>query len=70
MKIINYIKKKEIILTNEEKESYENQKVCYMCEKEFCTDTNDENTFKLYHKVRDIAIIQENLEELPIIFVI
>ena len=53
MKIINYIKKKEIILTNEEKESYENQKVCYMCEKEFCTDTNDENTFKLYHKVRD-----------------
>ena len=53
MKIINYRKKKEIILTNEEEESYENQKVCYICEKEFSTDTNDENTFKLYHKVRD-----------------
>ena len=33
MKIINYEKKKEIILTNEEKESYENQKICHMCEK-------------------------------------
>ena len=53
MKIINYKKKKEIILTSEEKESYENENVCYTCEKEFCTDTNDENTFKLYHKVRD-----------------
>ena len=31
MKIINYEKEKEIILTNEEKVSYENQKVCYIC---------------------------------------
>ena len=53
MKIINYKKKEEIILTNEEKESYENQKVCYICQKELCTDTNDESTFKLYHKARD-----------------
>ena len=53
IKIINYEKKREIILTNEEKKSYENQKVCYICEKEFCTDKNDQNTFKLYHKVRD-----------------
>ena len=29
------------------------KKVCYICEKEFCTDKNDKNTFKLYHKVRD-----------------
>ena len=41
MKIINYEKKKEIILTNEENESYENQKVCYICEEEFCTDKNN-----------------------------
>ena len=27
-----------IPLTDEEKESYENKKVCYICEKEFCTD--------------------------------
>ena len=38
MKIINYGKKKEIILTNEEKESYEKQTICYICEKEFSTD--------------------------------
>ena len=40
MKIINY----DIIsLTNEEKESYANQKVCYICEKEFCTDKIKKN---------------------------
>ena len=38
MKIINYEKKEMIPLTNEEKESYEKQKVCYICEKEFSTD--------------------------------
>ena len=29
------------------------QKVCYIWKKIFSTDKNDENTFKLYHKVRD-----------------
>ena len=53
MKIINHEKKKEIILTNEEKESYENQKNCHICEKEFCTDKNNEKEFKLKQKVRD-----------------
>ena len=53
MKIINYEKKKEIILTNEEKESYENQEVCYICEKEFCTDKNNKKEFQSYCKVRD-----------------
>ena len=33
-------------LTNEEKESYENEKNCYICEKEFNID-------KKYSKVRD-----------------
>ena len=46
MKIINHEKKEMILLTNEEKESYKNQKVCYMCEKEFSTDKKDQ-------KVRD-----------------
>ena len=53
MKIINHEKKKEIILTNEEKESYENQKNCHICRKEFCTDKNNEKEFKLKQKVRD-----------------
>ena len=48
MKIINYEKKEMIPLTNEEKESYENQKICYICEKEFGTDENKNNK-----KVRD-----------------
>ena len=32
MKVINYEKKEMIPLTNAEKESYENQKKCYICE--------------------------------------
>ena len=39
-------------LTNEEKEIYENQKNCYICKKEFCTDENNKE-FKNMQKVRD-----------------
>ena len=45
------MKKKEMILpTDEENESYEKQKVCYICKKEFNTDEfdtdeNDKNEF-------------------------
>ena len=53
MQIINYEKKEMMPLTNKEKESHEKQKICYICEKEFCIDKNIENEFKLYHKVRD-----------------
>ena len=42
-----------ILLTDKEKKSYEKQNVCYMSKKQFRTDENDENAFKLYHKVRD-----------------
>ena len=53
MNIINYEKKEMIPLTDEEKESYENQDVCYICEKEFCTNKNNKKEFKSYCKVRD-----------------
>ena len=53
MKIINYEKKKGIILTNEEKESYEKQKLYHICKKKFCYDNNEKNKFKLYQKVKD-----------------
>ena len=33
--------------------SYEKKKFCYICKKEFSTDENDKNAFKLYHKVID-----------------
>ena len=46
IKVINYEKKEIMPLTDEEKESYEKQKVCYICEKEFSTNKN-------YCKVRD-----------------
>ena len=38
-----------IPLTDEEKESYKNQKICHICEKEFSTDNKD----KKNHKIRD-----------------
>ena len=53
IKIIDYEKKEMIPLTDKENKSYEKQKVCYICKKEFSTDENDKNAFKLYHKVRD-----------------
>ena len=47
------MKKKEmILLTDKENKSYEKQKVCYMRIKEFSTDENAKNAFKLHHKVR------------------
>ena len=52
-KIINYEKKEIIPLTDEENDSYKKQKVCYICKKEFNTDKNEKNAFKLYRKVRD-----------------
>ena len=53
MKIINYEKKEMIPLIDKETESYEKQKGCHICKKEFSTDRNDENTFKKHHKVKD-----------------
>ena len=41
-----------IALTDEENKSYEKQKVCYICKKEFSTDDNHKNAFK-YQKVKD-----------------
>ena len=40
-------------LTDKEKETHENQKICYICEQEFCTDENNKKEFKLKQKVRD-----------------
>ena len=53
MRIINYEKKEMIPLTDEEKESYENQEVCHICKKDFCNDEDNKNEFKLKQKVRD-----------------
>ena len=51
--IISYKEKEIIPLTDKENESYEKQKVCQICKKEFITNKNDKNAFQLYRKVRD-----------------
>ena len=48
MKIIDYEEKEMIPITDKENKSYEKQKVCYVCKKEFSTNDDD----KKYHKVR------------------
>ena len=45
-KIINYEKKEMISLTDAQKETYENQKICHICEQEFCTDEKNKKEFK------------------------
>ena len=52
-KIINHEKKEIIPLTDKEKESYENQKICFICEKEFCIDEGNKKEFSKMQKVRD-----------------
>ena len=53
MKIINHDEKEMMLLTSEENKYYEMRKICHIYQNKFSTDENDENTFKLYHKVRD-----------------
>ena len=52
MKIINYEKKKIIPLTDKEKETHENKKVCYICEKEF-SKYKKSKYYKNFKKFRD-----------------
>ena len=72
-KIINYEKKEMMLLTDEENKSYEKQKVCYIRRKEFSTDEK-KKMIKMYLnyiiKSKIIAITQEILEELLIVFAI
>ena len=63
-KIINYDKKKMLPLTTEEKIHYNEQKMCYICKKEF--NTSD----KKHYKVRDHCHYTGNIEEQHIISVI
>ena len=42
-----------IPLTDNENEYYEEEKECYICQKEFCYNKNEKMKFKLYKKVRD-----------------
>ena len=67
MRISNY--EKMILLTYEEK-SYEEQKVCYICKREFIQIKMIKMRLNYIIKSEIIVIPPENLEELLIIFVI
>ena len=69
MKIINIPQKSMTPLTDKEKETHENQSVCYLCKKNFNTEKKV-NTIKIIKKLEITVIIQVNIEELPIVFVI
>ena len=74
--IINFKKKEMIPLTNKEVKSYEKQKVCQICKKEFCDDKNKKKVRDHCHytgKVRGAAHSVCNLrhkvpKEIPIVF--
>ena len=53
IKLINYKQKAMIPLTDDEKMLHENQKVCFICEKEFYVHKNNKKEYKLKCKVRD-----------------
>ena len=55
------------LLTREQQESYENEKICYICKEWFGNKyVKDKNTKKL----EIIAIIQRNLEVLHMAYVL
>ena len=64
--IINYPEKEMIQLTDKEIKSC----MLDMQKKWFCTDKDNEKEFKLRKRSESIAILQENLEELLIVFAI
>ena len=71
MKIINYVKKEMIPLTDKETDSYENQKVCHICKKELIVLIKMIKMHLNYNIKSEIIVITlENLEELLIIFAI
>ena len=53
IKLINYEQKPMIPLTDQEKEAYDKEKVCFLCKGKFCYDKTNKIEYKLLRKVRD-----------------
>ena len=73
MKVINCEKKEMIPLTDEEKESYENQEICHICKKEFNNDNKVRDHCHYTGKYRGAAHNKCNLnykisKEIPVVF--
>ena len=78
-KIITYEQKELIKLTEEEYENHKNQKVCYICKKEFSAYDEDKNYCKVKHYCYFTCKYQDSchkicrskcksLKEIPIVF--
>ena len=70
MKIINYEEQEMIPLTDKNNKPYENQKVCYICKKEFSTEKMIKMHLNYTIKSEFIVFTLKNLEELLIVFAI
>ena len=70
MKIINCEEKEMIPLTDKGTKSYEKQKVCYICKKEFSADEMIKMHLNNTIKSEIIVIIPGKLKELLIVFAI
>ena len=79
LKIINYEQKDLIKLTEEEYENHKNQKVCYICNKEFSAYNEDKNYYKAKNYCKFTGKYQgsfheicrskcRSLKEIPILF--
>ena len=53
IKLINYKQKAMIPLTGDEKVMHDKQKVCFLCDKEFCVDKSNKKEYNKMCKVRD-----------------
>ena len=53
IKLINYEQKSMIPLTDQEKEAYDKEKVCFLCKGKYCYDKTNKKEYKLMCKVRD-----------------
>ena len=69
MEIINYRKRDIIPLTQEENDLYNEQEICYACKKMFCVDKMIK-IILIEKRLKIIVIIQENLEDLSILYAI
>ena len=52
-KTVNYEEKEILPLIDNENKFYEEEKECYICQKEFCYDKNEKKKFRIYQKVGD-----------------
>ena len=53
-------------LTHKENNFYNEQEICYTCKEKFCVSKDDKDYINK-KRLKIIVIIQQNLEELPIL---